>query len=119
MRRGEVRWRETIARQEASGLSVAAFCRKERINVWTLYGWRSRLRGAQEKAVSALPAKEPSGGFIDLGMLRAGDANWEIRLELGGGGDASTPGRVTSMIHQSGRRRPSRGEGGGAAAVRR
>lgn len=85
MRRGEARWRETIARQEASGLSVAAFCRRERINVWTLYGWRSRLRDAQQKAVSEPPAPEASRGFIDLGALQGNDAGWEIRLELGGG----------------------------------
>jgi hypothetical protein len=86
LQRREARWRETITRQEGSGLSVAAFCRKERINAWTLYGWRSRLRGVRDKTVSEpLPVRAPSGGFIDLGALREGDAGWEIRLELGGG----------------------------------
>lgn len=84
-RRGETRWRQVVARQEASGLSVAAFCRRERINVWTLYGWRSRFRGAQDKAASEPPMRDPSGGFVDLGALRADEAGWEIRLELGGG----------------------------------
>ena len=69
------RW--SLAR-EASGLSVAAFCRRERINAWTLYGWRSRLRGAKGKVEREAPVVEPSGGFIDLGALRAGRAGRSV-----------------------------------------
>jgi hypothetical protein len=36
--------RELVGRQERSGLSVQAFCRQERLNACTFYGWRSRLR---------------------------------------------------------------------------
>jgi hypothetical protein len=40
-----------VTRQVHSGLSVQAFCQREGINAWSLYGWRSRLhaRGASEE----------------------------------------------------------------------
>lgn len=85
VRQGDAYWRKAIARQESSGLSVLAFCRRERINAGTLYGWRSRLRTEPRKAPRELGAAEPSDGFIDLGAFRESDASWEIRLELGGG----------------------------------
>jgi transposase-like protein len=39
-----------------SGLSVQAFCRREGINAWTFYGWRSRLRaGIRESKITIVP----------------------------------------------------------------
>ena len=43
-RRSVETWRELVARQVRSRLSVQAFCQQERLNTWTFYGWRSRLR---------------------------------------------------------------------------
>jgi putative transposase len=81
-------WRELVARQDQSGLSVQAFCRQERLNVWTFYGWRSRLRKsaamAEHRDVVSEQNREPAG-FIDLGALGGGSSRWEIRLDLGGG----------------------------------
>ena len=83
-------WRELVARQARSGLSVPEFCRREGLNAWTFYGWRSRLRAraADEQPVardSAVPAVQPTAEFIDLGALRGGASRCEFRLELGGG----------------------------------
>ena len=36
-------WRELIAQQEQSGLSVRAFCRQHRANEHSFYQWRKRL----------------------------------------------------------------------------
>lgn len=86
-RRNAQTWEELVKQQRASGLSVPAFCRREGINAWTLYGWRSRLRSGQPRRPEGrpAPAKEASS-FIDLGALRAPPAErWEIRLDLGGG----------------------------------
>ena len=86
-RRSAQTWRELVARQGRSGLSVQAFCLQERINTWTFYGWRSRLRErtavAETAAVAAPP--EPAAGFIDLGALSRSSSRCEIRLDLGGG----------------------------------
>jgi putative transposase len=87
-RRSEQAWRELVTRQSQSGLSVQAFCRRERLNPWTLYGWRSRLgiRGTSEEPVVSRAAEaEPAAGFIDLGGLAGGCSRCEIRLDLGGG----------------------------------
>jgi putative transposase len=101
MRKGEVRragatvWRERIARQARSGLSVGEFCRRAGVSAWSFYRWRLRLR-ARSGAVQR-PAKggevvprepvtaEPEGAFIDLGALPSASSSFQVRLELGGG----------------------------------
>ena len=86
-RRSEQVWGELVARQISSGLSVQAFCQREG-NAWSLYGWRSRLRG---KSGATVPVVSPSAGaqrgaeFIDLGALGASGSRCEIRLDPGGG----------------------------------
>lgn len=40
----ERHWRVLIARQEASKLSVAAFCREEDVSPYSFYSWRRRLK---------------------------------------------------------------------------
>ena len=89
-RRGAESWRELVARQVRSGLSAQEFCRREGLNAWTFYGWRSRLRArttvVEEPATRSVVIEEPAKGFIDLGALGGGGASrCEIRLELGGG----------------------------------
>ena len=36
-------WRQRIQRQSASGLSIAAFCRREGLSARLFYAWRGRL----------------------------------------------------------------------------
>ena len=88
-RRSVETWGELVARQARSGLSVQAFCRQERLNTWTFYGWRSRLRErtatAETAAVGGSTEPEPTAGFIDLGALGSSSSRCEIRLDLGGG----------------------------------
>lgn len=87
-RRSVETWRELVARQERSGLSAHAFCRQERLNVWTFYGWRSRLRKnaavAKDRVVVREQNREPAG-FIELGALSGVPSRCEIRLDLGDG----------------------------------
>ena len=87
-RRSAETWRELVDRQNRSGLSVQAFCRQERLNAWTFYGWRSRLRNSTAVAEGRVVVKdqnrEPSG-FIDLGALSGDSSRCEIRLDFGGG----------------------------------
>jgi transposase-like protein len=87
-RRSEQAWRELVARQVQSGLSVQEFCQREGINAYSLYGWRSRLRagGASEEPAVSRPAQaEPTAEFIDLGALGPSRSRCEVRLDLGGG----------------------------------
>lgn len=84
-RRSVEGWRELVARQARSGLSVQAFCRQEHLNTWTFYGWRSRLRKRTAAAEAPATDREPAAGFIDLGALSGSSSRCEIRLDLGGG----------------------------------
>ncbi|MGH8297582.1 MAG: IS66 family insertion sequence element accessory protein TnpA [Steroidobacteraceae bacterium] len=86
--RGAQDWRDLMARQAQSGLSVQAFCLREGLNAWTFYGWRSRLRarGAEaQPVVSGSATPEGAAGFINLGTLESAASRCEIRLDLGGG----------------------------------
>ncbi len=78
-----------VARRIRSGLSVRDFCRREGLNAWTFYGWRSQLRGRapvdEEPSTGDAAPGEPASGFIDLGALGGGPSRCEIRLDLGGG----------------------------------
>jgi hypothetical protein len=88
-RRDRSAWREILSRLERSGLSVLEFCRRERLDAWSVYRWRTRLGGGgqQVQVISApVPEKPSAGGFIDLGALGdSGGARCEVRLDLGGG----------------------------------
>lgn len=80
----QAQWRERIARQAASGLSVAAFCKREGIAAQSFYGWRTRLGKRDQPA----PVAAGAAPFIDLGELgEAGAvvAGIDIRLDLGNG----------------------------------
>ena len=51
-------WRDVVARQRRSGLSVAAFCRQHEVSPAAFYGWRRRLAGersGRSTAVSFVP----------------------------------------------------------------
>lgn len=97
-------WRDEQQRQEESGLSVTAFCRREGVAESTFYQRATRLRRGKREARgpgTKLVAKQ-RGRFIDAGpmviaapgeraMRSQGEATGEpaagveVRLELGGG----------------------------------
>jgi len=91
-RRSENAWREIVARQEQSGLTVTQFCEREGLKAASLYGWRVRLR-QEATGAKRSPTKSSSAGatamapeeFIDLGAIGAGRGRFEVRLDLGGG----------------------------------
>ena len=95
----ETIWRERIARQAASGRSVVAFCRDEKLAESTLYYWRKRL-GAAVAARRAQRSTAVATPFVDLGPIKAvkpaesagierlpyeSAASIELRVELGDG----------------------------------
>jgi hypothetical protein len=86
-RRTRAHWQALIARAEASGQSIPAFCRAEGIRPRTFYGWRARLNATGRAAVVA-PTSNGAARFLDLGTLGGEDARvgpWDLELELGAG----------------------------------
>ena len=84
-RRSRAHWQAVIARAEASGQSIPAFCRAEGIRPRTFYGWRARLNATAREAVVA-PTPNGAARFLDLGTLGAAGAGpWDLELELGAG----------------------------------
>lgn len=86
-------WRALLQRFDASGISVAEFCKRERLNKSTFQRWRARLTAASSDQAPAA-ACESSGeqgptSFIDLGSLGATGAavtaRLDLKLDLGGG----------------------------------
>jgi putative transposase len=87
-RRSESAWREIVARQEQSGLTVQEFCEREGLKAASLYGWRVRLRQQPAGKSASRPrarAEKVSGEFIDLGAIDSSRGRFQVRLDLGGG----------------------------------
>lgn len=74
----EARWREVLARQAASGLSVRAFCRQESIREPSFYFWRRTLREREAK-------QPPAAAFVPAVVreLPVGEEAIVIKLAAG------------------------------------
>ena len=97
----EREWHERLARQAASGRSVAAFCRSEAIAEGTFYWWRAHFRSKRLDAEHGQAQAKPPATFIDVGTVssvttsnsstpainrareRCGEI--EVRIDLGSG----------------------------------
>jgi transposase-like protein len=83
-------WRERIAEQERSGMSVKKFCKERGIREHLFFYWRKRLRNQQQPVRFAL---------VEKGAVRqapAPEADLELvlatgeRLRIGAGVNAAT-----------------------------
>lgn len=74
-----LRWRKLVEDQEASGLSVSAFCRERGISQASLFSWRRRLSQNQlagfaqvklkpkrRQEIHSQPAQDQPAGCIEL-----------------------------------------------------
>lgn len=85
-RRTKAAWDDLVAGQVRSGLTVAAYCRRERICTASFYRWRGILDSAPQTDArpTALPATTRPA-FVDLGPLMRSGQRVELRVELGAG----------------------------------
>jgi transposase-like protein len=73
----EQRWREIVERQRASGSTVAAFCRDNRVATSSFFAWKRKLLGGAPAAfveaavVGTPPASPASRASIEV-LLRNG-----------------------------------------------
>ena len=81
VRRTAAEWREVIEAQEASGLSVLAFCEREKLSRSAFARWRRELSQGSAGAAEA--------SFVELPMPRAATprplAAGELEISLPGG----------------------------------
>lgn len=80
-------WRERIAEQERSGMSVRQFCKQQGLAEHCFYGWRKRLRTAGPLRFALL---EPTGAALATGatvevVLPTGE-----RVRVAAGAEAAT-----------------------------
>jgi len=79
IRRTELEWETIIERFEQSGLSAAAFCRRERISKNTFSKWKARIEAG--------PARR--AGFVELRAQAMNEAavtgHGVLEIELPGG----------------------------------
>jgi hypothetical protein len=89
-------WRELIRPQEASGLTVRAFCRERGLQENAFYLWRKRL-AENEPARFALvetDAAAPARTVLEL-VLASGD-----RLQIAPGADVATLRTVLAGLRE-------------------
>ena len=78
------RWREIFRRQSGSGLSVAEFCRRERVPPSSFFLWKRRLGPAARAFVEAKVAGDgATPGQVTAGCPMAGAGVIELRLRGG------------------------------------
>lgn len=65
-RRGEAYWRRAMVAQRHSGLTQAAFCRRNDLALSTFQYWRRRLREAEDATESR--ASPSASDFVELTM---------------------------------------------------
>jgi hypothetical protein len=80
-----LQWRQRIAEQERSGVSVRRFCKEQGLGEQSFYWWRNRQR-KQEPVRFALVDGGPARQEASLELMLTGGE----RLRIGTGVDAAT-----------------------------
>lgn len=85
-------WRRLVTEFEAGDLGPKEFCRKRRLSSTQLYKWRKRFR--DEEPAAGNGSAGPLVDFMELPPVSpkavpagapAGDGDWRVELDLGGG----------------------------------
>ena len=71
-----------LHRQQSSGLSIAAYCRKNNINATTFYGWNKRYK---KNDIATKPSERSKSPFIEI----------PVKSSLQSGSDAPHPVRIS------------------------
>jgi transposase-like protein len=80
-------WRERIAEQQSSGLSVKQFCKERGLSSWSFYKWRKQLRDAgpvRFALVERRTRREQNATEADLEIVFAGGERLRIRRGVDG-----------------------------------
>lgn len=87
-RRTVQEWQALVTGHWGSGLSVVAYCERERISRASFHRWRAR-RGRSvtrdDDGGERVGVATARAAFVDLGALRERGSRLELRLDLGEG----------------------------------
>lgn len=91
-------WRERIVAQLASGQSIRAWCRQQKLHEHSFYWWRSRL------GMSPTPAASNPMRFAEVVVDRPAAVDDSIVLRLGGGRElilpaSMPPQSIATLVH--------------------
>ena len=104
------RWRQRLARQPASGLSIVAFCRREGVSDASFHAWKRKLRSslsARPESREAITARcspkrrtvapKHSRDFLQLPVIATRPSPW-IELTLVDGTLVRVPEQNTAAL---------------------
>ena len=80
-------WRERIAEQARSGLSIKQFCKERGVTPWSFYHWRKRLREpgpVRFALVERGPSEREPATEAQLELILPGGARMHIRSGVDG-----------------------------------
>jgi len=83
-------WREVLERQAASGLSVRAFCRREKLTESAFYAWR---RTVAERNTEVGPTRHAA--FVPMTVIEQSERQASIEIELAGGRVLRLPSTIS------------------------
>lgn len=75
MKKSRAEWETEVERQSLSGLSQAAYAKREGLNLSTFQYWRQKLKREES-------ARSSKGAFVEVPMLMNKVGRSEIELEL-------------------------------------
>jgi transposase-like protein len=92
-------WRERLAEQQSSGLSVKQFCNERGLSSWSFYKWRKQLRQAGTVRFALVERRtqgEQGATKADLELVFASGE----RLRIGRGVDGATLRTVVEALRR-------------------
>jgi hypothetical protein len=93
-------WKERLAAQQQSGLSIAEYCRREEISPPSFYVWRKRLRRqkASRRNQTARSIRTNSRLFVPVRLASGAEPVGGLRIELPGGTVVTLPAEASTEL---------------------
>lgn len=81
----EARWRQILAKQAASGLSVREFCRRQNLTEASFYFWRRTIAERDGEPVREAPERSTLPTFLPVRVSGEVPSTAAISIEVAGG----------------------------------
>lgn len=94
----ETFWRDAIARQRASGLSVRAFCQQEKLTKSNFYAWQRTIKERDDEAKqrsSAVKANKNSPAFVPALITSDPPLETTLVIRLASGRELRVPESIS------------------------